>query len=191
MLTHIDFLNEQIVELDTEVAKRVDPFQQDLDRLDCTPFRESHDGPLSKSWPKSVRTSVRAFQVQLTSAHGSVSFQDITKVPVNANPPQLENAINISVPLSLKPLIQFEVLTTTLGAQYRRIAARKGKQRAAVAVAHSTMTIAYHVLTRVEAYRNLGANYFETRQQDIIVKQSVRELENLGFTVTLSATTAS
>ncbi|MFC6232966.1 hypothetical protein ACFQI7_34970 [Paenibacillus allorhizosphaerae] len=34
MLTHIDFLNEQIVELDMEVAKRLDPFQQDIERLD-------------------------------------------------------------------------------------------------------------------------------------------------------------
>jgi transposase len=78
-----------------------------------------------------------------------------------------------------------------LGAQYRRIAARKGKHRAAVAVAHSMMTIAYYLLTRGEDYRDLGAHYFETRQQDIIVKQSVRKLETLGFIVTLSSPTAS
>ncbi|SFE63539.1 Transposase, partial [Paenibacillus catalpae] len=37
MLTHVDFLNEQILELDTEVAKRLDPFQQDIERLDTIP----------------------------------------------------------------------------------------------------------------------------------------------------------
>jgi transposase len=37
MLTHIDFLNEQILELDMEVAKRLDPFQQDIERLDTIP----------------------------------------------------------------------------------------------------------------------------------------------------------
>jgi transposase len=37
MLTHIDFINEQIIELDTEVAKRLDPFQEQLDRLDTIP----------------------------------------------------------------------------------------------------------------------------------------------------------
>jgi transposase len=37
MLTHIDFLNEQITELDIEVAKRLDPFQQAIDRLDTIP----------------------------------------------------------------------------------------------------------------------------------------------------------
>ncbi|MEC0148918.1 IS110 family RNA-guided transposase, partial [Paenibacillus alginolyticus] len=37
MLTHVDFLNEQITELDAEVAKRLDPFQEDIDRLDTIP----------------------------------------------------------------------------------------------------------------------------------------------------------
>jgi hypothetical protein len=53
------------------------------------------------------------------------------------------------------------------------------------------MTIAYYLLTRGEDYRDLGAHYFETRQQDMIVRQSVRKLETLGFTVTLSTPTAS
>ncbi|WP_240041455.1 hypothetical protein [Paenibacillus ginsengarvi] len=37
MLTHIDFLNEHIVDLDTEVTKRLDPFQEQLDHLDTIP----------------------------------------------------------------------------------------------------------------------------------------------------------
>lgn len=78
-----------------------------------------------------------------------------------------------------------------LGAQYRRIAARKGKHRAAVAVAHSIMTIAYHLLTRQEDYKDLGADYIEMRHQDTIVRQTVRKLVNLGFTVTLATPEAS
>ncbi|MDF2652781.1 MAG: Transposase family protein, partial [Paenibacillus sp.] len=78
-----------------------------------------------------------------------------------------------------------------LGALYRRIAARKGGRKAAVAVAHAIMKIAYHLLTRNEDYRDLGADYFEKRQQDLIVKQSVRRLENLGFTVTIAVPDAS
>jgi transposase len=78
-----------------------------------------------------------------------------------------------------------------LGAQYRRIAARKGRPRAAVAVAHSIMTIAYHLLTRQEDYKDLGSDYFEKRHRDAIVKQTVRKLENLGFTVTLATSEVS
>ena len=74
-----------------------------------------------------------------------------------------------------------------LGAQYRRIAARKGKQRAAVAVAHSIMTIVFHLMTKKETYKELGADYFDKRREEVIVKQSVRRLESLGFTVSLIA----
>lgn len=64
-------------------------------------------------------------------------------------------------------------------------------RRAAVAVAHVIMKIAYHLLTRNEDYRDLGADYFEKRQQDVIVKLSVRKLVNLGFTVTIATPDAS
>lgn len=43
------------------------------------------------------------------------------------------------------------------------------------------MKITYHLLTRNEDYRDLGADYFEKRKQDVIVKQSIRKLENLGL----------
>ncbi|MFC0334704.1 IS110 family transposase, partial [Paenibacillus sepulcri] len=61
----------------------------------------------------------------------------------------------------------------------------------AVAVAHSIMTIVYYVLTRKEDYKDLGSHYFEQRQQEAIVRQAIRKLENLGFQVALSNSEAS
>lgn len=69
MLTHVDFLTEQISELDLEVANRLAPFQQDLDRLDSIPA--SLVVPLSKSLPRLAPTSVRASRVQHIYVHGS------------------------------------------------------------------------------------------------------------------------
>ena len=60
-----------------------------------------------------------------------------------------------------------------------------------MAVAHSIMTIVYHLLTRGEDYKDLGSHYFEERQKEAIMKQAVRRLENLGFQVALTASTAS
>lgn len=53
------------------------------------------------------------------------------------------------------------------------------------------MIIAYHLLARKEGYKDLGSHYFEQRQQEVIVRQAVRKLENLGFQVTLSNSEAS
>lgn len=48
-----------------------------------------------------------------------------------------------------------------LSALYRRIAARRGAERAIMAVAHALLVIAYHILKRKENYRELGANHFD------------------------------
>ncbi|WP_340003678.1 IS110 family transposase [Paenibacillus sp. FSL K6-0276] len=73
-----------------------------------------------------------------------------------------------------------------LGAMYRRTAARKGRKRAAVSVAHAMLRIAYYLLTREEMYLDLGEDYFDKQKQQSIVKYSVRRLENLGYSVTIA-----
>ena len=50
-----------------------------------------------------------------------------------------------------------------LAAQYRRIAARRGKKRALVALGHTILIIVYHILMRREPYRELGVTYFDDR----------------------------
>ena len=74
---------------------------------------------------------------------------------------------------------------TYLAAQYHRIAARRGKKRASVAVAHSILVIAYHVLSRQEPYRELGGNYFDERKRESVANRLLRRLERLGYQVTL------
>jgi transposase len=76
---------------------------------------------------------------------------------------------------------------TYLAAQFRRIAARRGKGRAVVAVGHSVLVAIYHMLTRREAYHELGAQYFDEHQRDHVQRRLVRRLERLGYAVTLEA----
>ena len=54
---------------------------------------------------------------------------------------------------------------TYLGAQFRRLAARRGKKKAAVAVGHTILVIAYHLLTEGTAYQDLGPQYFDERDR--------------------------
>ena len=74
---------------------------------------------------------------------------------------------------------------TYLSAQGRRLTHRRGKKRAVVAVAHTILIIAYHVLQRQQPYQDLGSNYFDERERSTVERQSVRRLEQLGFKVTL------
>lgn len=74
---------------------------------------------------------------------------------------------------------------TYLGAQYRRLKARRGAKRAAVAVAHSILVIAFHIMQRGTQYIDLGPHYFDQRKAEILQRQLVNRLERLGFDVTL------
>ena len=74
---------------------------------------------------------------------------------------------------------------TYIGAQSRRIAARRGKKRAAVAGGHTILVIAYHVLTRREPYRELGPNYFDEHDRRRVERWLVARLEQLGYVVDL------
>ena len=75
---------------------------------------------------------------------------------------------------------------TYFSAQYARLKGRRGPKRATVAVGHSILVTAYHVLLRGQSYRDLGADYFLTREDhELHTKRLVRQLERLGHTVTL------
>ena len=74
---------------------------------------------------------------------------------------------------------------TYLGAQFRRLAARRGTKRAAVAVAHSIIVIAYHIIRDGTHYLERGPTYFDQRKAETIQRQLVRRLEQLGLKVTL------
>jgi transposase len=77
-----------------------------------------------------------------------------------------------------------------LAAQYRRLAARRGKKRAAVAVAHSILKIAFHIIKNGTSYVDLGSAYFDQRDQQATQRRAIRRLEALGFKVTLDPVAA-
>jgi transposase len=74
---------------------------------------------------------------------------------------------------------------TYVSALYRRLAARRGKRRAILAVAHSIMVSIFHMLTRNEPYRELGANYFDERRRHYTVDRLLSRIEHLGYRVHL------
>lgn len=74
------------------------------------------------------------------------------------------------------------------GAQYRQIARRRGPNKAAVAVAHSLTELIWHLLSTGEIYHDLGDDYLERRRDpERQARRMVNQLEELGYTVTLSA----
>jgi hypothetical protein len=79
---------------------------------------------------------------------------------------------------------------TYLSAHYHRLAARRGKTRASVAVGHTLLVIIYHLLRSPDIYRELGGGYFDQHQRQTVQRRLVRRLQRLGYSVHLEARAA-
>jgi len=74
---------------------------------------------------------------------------------------------------------------TYFSAKYKRIAARRGPMKALVAVEHSMLVAAWNMLVNGDFYRDPGADYFTTRKPGQARARALRQLEALGYRVTL------
>jgi transposase len=74
---------------------------------------------------------------------------------------------------------------TYLAAQYHRLAARRGKKKATVAVAHTILGIAYHLLKDGTVYEELGDRYYDERDRAALQRKYLRRLEELGCKVSV------
>jgi transposase len=77
-----------------------------------------------------------------------------------------------------------------LVAHFQRIARRRGTYKAIVALAHTVLVIIYYVLKTRQPYTDLGADYFDKLETARIERHHVRRLEQLGYTVTLTPAVA-
>ena len=74
---------------------------------------------------------------------------------------------------------------TYLAALYHRLAGRRGKKKAIVAVAHAILVIVFHLIVRNEPYKELGGDYFDKQNPETTAKRMVKRIEKLGYQVTL------
>ena len=74
---------------------------------------------------------------------------------------------------------------TYLSTLYHRQAARRGKKRAIMAVAHSIVVSAFHMLSRNEPYQELGAHYFDAHRREHLVDRLTRRMQRLGSRVSI------
>jgi hypothetical protein len=95
---------------------------------------------------------------------------------------------SISAAAAVAPHAAAARTDTFLGERYRRIVKRRGKLKALVAVARSILVIIWNLLTHPTArYHDLGSGYHASRTDTgKKVRNHIRQLEALGFAVTLT-----
>jgi transposase len=184
-LRHLDFLEQEIARLDEEVESRMRPFEEAVERVDGIPGigQRTAQEVLSE-----IGTDMSAFP---TAAH-LASWAKLCPGNNQSAGKQKNGRTgkgNAWLKSALTEAAKSAARTknTYLSAQRRRIAARRGKNRASIAVAHSILTSIYHMLRNGTTYRELGGNYFDERNRHYVVQRAVRRIERLGYSVTLDA----
>jgi transposase len=74
---------------------------------------------------------------------------------------------------------------TALQARYRRVKSHRGHKKAVVATGHHLLVIAYHILATEMTYQELGADYIDGRHRERAIRRRIKQLEQLGYKVTL------
>lgn len=70
------------------------------------------------------------------------------------------------------------------GAKYRRIAARRGRQKANVAIQHAMLTAIWHIATTGTFYDDPGADYFTRLNPERARNRAIRQLQAMGYHIT-------
>lgn len=182
-LAHIDCLDEVIARLSAEIAERVRPFEDALTRLDEIPgvgriTAEVIVAELGTDMSRFPTDAHAASWAALCPGHHESAGKRASGKTRKGNR-------SLRVALVEAAHAAGRARNTYLSAQYHRLAARRGKKKAAVAVAHSILVIAYHLLQNGRSYKDLGPDFFDRRNQDVLERRLVKRLEQLGNKVTI------
>lgn len=184
-LEHIDDLNAKISKLDEEIDRLLIPFDQieALERLDTIPG-------VNKTTAEIIIAEFGLDMKRFPDAGHAASWAGLVPGRNESAGRNRSSRTTDGNKYLKSALIQAahaagRSKNNYLSAQYRRLAARRGKQRAAVAVAHSILVIVYHMLKRGTVYQDLGGDYFDKRKQDHIERRLVKQLESFGYKVAL------
>ncbi len=186
-LQHLEFLEGQIAELDTEVAERLRPVEAKIEARDTITGvgRRSAEQLLAETGVDMSRfPSHRHFAswARICPGNDESAGKRRSGWTGHGNP-WLRGTLAEMARATPRARGSY------LSGQYHRIAARRGAKRATVAVAHSIAVIAYHVLRDGTTYQELGAGYFDERDREAVKRRAVRRLERLGFKVTIEEAT--
>jgi transposase len=182
-LAHLDGLEELIDQLSQEIAERLRPFQDKIERLDAI-------SGVGQRTVEVFLAEIGTDVVRFPSAAHLASWVGIC--PGNNESAGKRKSgktgkgdVWLRAALTEAAQAASHTKNTYLASQYQHIAARRGKKKAIVAVAHSILRIVWHLLDHDCDYVDLGSRYLEERDRQQIERRLIRRLEGFGYTVKL------
>ena len=181
LLCQVDSLDESIARFDAEIEKYCHPFEEEVELLDTIPgvaqriaeVIVSEIGSDMSRFPTADHLAAWAGVAPGNNESAGKRYSGTTRHGDRALTSALVQAAHAAA----------RTRNTYLSAQYHRLAGRRGKKRAILAVAHSILVISYHIIQRKEPYRDLGGDYFDQRRPEATAKRLLIRLQHLGYDI--------
>jgi transposase len=186
MLDRIDAVRATEARLSEEITRQLAPFRRQIELLTTIPGVSTRSAEM-------ILAEIGADMARFPSAAHLASWAGMcpgnhesagkhTSGKSRPGDPWLKNALGLAATAAARSK------DTYLASRYKRIAIRRGKKRALVAVGHTILTSIWHMLTNDAEYTDLGADYFlqrtgRTRQ----TRRLVSQLNMLGYQVSLQS----
>ena len=183
ILAKLDYLEEAIERLSAEVERLMAPFETQVELLDTIPGvnRRTAEGLIAEI---GVDMSRFGSPGRLASWAGMCPGQHESAGKSRSGKTR-KGSKWLSAHLREAAKAAAQSKDTYLSAQYKRLRGRRGGPKATVAVQHSILIAAYHMLERGVPYQDLGADWFVTRSPEQRARRLLHELRHLGYEVTI------
>ena len=187
ILAHLDFLDESIAQLSAEIEERIRPFASAVELLQTIPG-------VAQRTAEVIIAETGGDMTAFASAKHLVSWAGVCPGNDRSAGKRRSGKTTKGSKWLRGTLIEAaksaaRTKDTYLSAQYNRLRARRGANRASVAVASSILTAAWHMLATGEIYHDLGADYFARRDPERTTRRLIAQLEKLGHVITLQPAT--
>jgi transposase len=187
MLARVDQIDADIAELDTKIGEQIDPFADAVDRLTQIPG-------IGVTAARVIIAEIGVDMSRFPSAAHLASWARFAPgVKESAGKKKGSGATGHGNSYLARILGDAAVAAsrtnTFLGQRYRRLARRRGKKNAVVAVGRSILIIIWHLLTDADtSFNDLGPDFYNNRTSATRqTRNHVAQLEALGYQVTLTA----
>lgn len=208
-LAHIDFLDEQLARVSAEIGQRVEQMSRPQGaRGGGSSGKAAHEASQRLTWRESIGLLDTAPGVDQRAA-------EMVLAETGIDMGQFPSADHLTAWAGLAPgnnqsgskrrraktregnrhlrqvMVQIAWAASRkkgsyAQALYRRLAGRRGKKRAIIAVARTLLESFYYMLSRGEPYQDMGGDYFDKRRADAKVRVLRKQLEKLGYAVQLA-----
>ena len=178
---HIEFLDRMIADYDRRIDEQVQPFFALIPLLDRVPG-------INEVTAKAIIAEIGTDMDQFPDQHHLASWAGMCPGNNESAGKRLSGTTAkgnrwLRATLGEVAWAASRTKHTYLSARYRRLVARRGRNRAIVAVGHQILTIVYFILKHQITYDDLGEDFYDRQRVDHLKHHHVKRLQRLGFNV--------